>query len=84
MTPAAELHAVAKRLPRAAVLVSAALLAGVVLGCDDEPAARKDKPPNVDQQLLAAAYRNVAAAARRPIADGGDVNAKGTPSRAPI
>ena len=59
---------------RHAVLLCGVLLGSVALGCggDDQPAPRA----SLDTRLLAAAYRNDVAAARRLVADGADVNHK--------
>ena len=63
------------RSPRTAVALSAVLLGAVLLGCGNEPTPPESRP-TPDEQLLAAAYRNDVAAARRLIAGGADVNAK--------
>jgi uncharacterized protein len=61
--------------PRKALL-GAALLAAVLVGCGrDEPAASGGLRA-IDRELLAAAYANDVAAARRLVAEGADVNAK--------
>ena len=61
---------------RRAVLAGA-LLAVVLGGCDDDgPGAGVSDAGKIDRQLLAAAYRNDVAAARRLVEAGADVNAK--------
>jgi hypothetical protein len=59
---------------RAAIilLLGAALLAG----CGEEEPARPDERRPINVRLLAAAYENDVARARRLIEDGADVNAK--------
>jgi ankyrin repeat protein len=54
------------------------LVTAVLAGCGgDEPAAPpEDGRPAIDRELLAAAYENDVAAARRLIEEGADVNAK--------
>jgi ankyrin repeat protein len=59
-----------------AVILGVALLAGWVLGCGDEPAELRSGLRPIDRQLLAAAYANNVATARRLIDEGADVNAK--------
>src|SRR3712207_1483175 len=59
-----------------ALVVIAALLSIVALGCGEKAGAREDDERGLDRQLLAAAYGNDVAAARRLIARGADVNAK--------
>jgi uncharacterized protein len=56
----------------AVALLGAALLAG----CGEENPARPDEPRPIDRRLLAAAYENDVATARRLVEDGADVNAK--------
>lgn len=56
----------------AVALLGAALLAG----CGEEKPARPDEPRPIDRRLLAAAYENDVATARRLVEDGADVNAK--------
>jgi uncharacterized protein len=58
---------------RHAVLLAAAVVGCAIAACGDEPAARQD---SLDRRLLAAAYRNDVADARRLIADGANVNTK--------
>ena len=54
-----------------------ALVAVVLAGCGgDEPAAPEDGLREIDRQLLAAAYENDVAAARRLVEQGADVNVK--------
>lgn len=61
---------------RRAVLTGA-LLAVVLGGCDDDgPGVGVGGSGKMDRQLLAAAYRNDVAAARRLVESGADVNAK--------
>jgi ankyrin repeat protein len=60
----------------AAAVLGATLLAGVFLGCGDETAAQRSGLRPIDRQLVAAAYENDVAAARRLIEEGADVNAK--------
>ena len=54
-------------------LLTAALLAGAMPACGDQPPERGD---TLDRRLLAAAYANDVRAARTLVADGADVNAK--------
>ena len=54
-----------------------ALVAVVLAGCGgDEPAAPEDGLRAIDRELLAAAYENDVAAARRLVEQGADVNVK--------
>jgi uncharacterized protein len=57
-------------------LLAAALLVAVLAGCGDDTAEPEPAPRKLDRQLLAAAYANHVAKARRLIDAGADVNAK--------
>ena len=65
----------------AVVLLSALVAAVLVGGGNDEPAAPAG-PRAIDRELLAAAYENDVATARRLIDEGADVNQRTTRSRA--
>jgi ankyrin repeat protein len=60
----------------ASALLGAALLAAVLAGCGDDEPARPDALRSIDRRLLAAAYDNDVATARRLVEDGADVNAE--------
>jgi ankyrin repeat protein len=57
-------------------LLGAALLAAVMARCGEEEPARPDDLRPIDRRLLAAAYDNDVARARRLVEDGADVNAE--------
>ena len=58
------------------LLLAAALLIAVCAGCGDDAGDTEQGSRKLDRQLLAAAYANEVAAARRLIDAGADVNAK--------
>jgi uncharacterized protein len=58
------------------LLLAAAVVAAVLAGCGDDAAETGTGPRKLDRQLLAAAYANDIAAARRLIDAGADVNTK--------
>jgi hypothetical protein len=60
----------------ASALLSAVLLAALLAGCEEDEPARPGEPRSIDRRLLAAAYDNDVATARRLVEDGADVNAK--------
>ena len=61
---------------RSSLLLAAALAAGVLAGCGDDPPERAGGARDVDRELIAAAYRNDVRAARGLIEAGADVNVK--------
>jgi ankyrin repeat protein len=57
-------------------IVGTALVVAVLAGCGGDEPARPDGLRAIDRELLAAAYDNDVAAARRLVEEGADVNAK--------
>jgi ankyrin repeat protein len=63
--------------PALTFILVAGLVAAALAGCgSDEPTVPEDGPRAIDRELLAAAYENDVATARRLIEEGADVNFK--------